>query len=67
MRGAAGEDSAHFARCARLSASVSQRCGARRAGYPARAPNANEICRHATMSGVARGRRRTMQRTEHTT
>ena len=36
-------------------------------GYPARAPSANAMCRHAARSGVARGRRRTMRRTEHTT
>ena len=36
-------------------------------GYPARAPSANAMCRHAARSGVARGRRRTMRRAERTT
>ena len=30
-------------------------------GYPARAPSANAMCRHAARSGVARGRRRTIR------
>ena len=43
MTGAAGEDSAHFPRCGRLAASVSQRCGARRAAIR-RAPRARTRC-----------------------
>ena len=40
---------------------------AQRVGYPARAPNASAMCRHASRCGVERGRCRTTRRTERTT
>ena len=40
---------------------------AQRVGYPARAPSASEMCRHASRCGVERGRCRTTRRTERTT
>ena len=40
---------------------------AQRVGYPARAPSASAMCRHASRCGVERGRCRTTQRTERAT
>ena len=40
---------------------------AQRVGYPARAPSASAMCRHASRCGVARGRCSTTRRTERTT
>ena len=40
---------------------------AQRVGYPARAPSASAMCRHASRCGVERGRCRTTRRTERTT
>ena len=40
---------------------------AQRVGYPARAPRASAMCRHASRCGVERGRCRTTRRTERTT
>ena len=40
---------------------------AQRVGYPARAPSASAMCRHASRCGGERGRCRTTRRTERTT
>ena len=40
---------------------------AQRVGYPARAPSASAMCRHASRCGVERGRCRTTRRTERMT